>query len=167
MATILFRSLFFMTLTFVFATNTFAASKSPSKEQAKNPLLFGDPLTKKAPLTLAEIVKDPKKWDKKKIVVQGKVERVCENKGCWLTLKAGTTPPVRTFFKDGGFLVPKTILGKTVLAEGFLVDKEVSESTAKHLLEDQGAPKSEIDKIKGPQQEIQFIADGVLIVPNA
>lgn len=94
------------------------------------------------------------------IVTTAEVQKVCENKGCWMILKDGETQ-VRTFFKDYGFFVPKEILGKKVRLEGNLVQKDVPLATLRHYLKDAGAPLKEIQSIKTGRKEIQFIATGV------
>jgi len=54
--------------------------------------------------------------------------------------------------KDHAFLMPKDIVGKTVVAEGEATVKEVSEAMRKHLAEDAGKSKEEIEKIKGDKR---------------
>jgi hypothetical protein len=67
-------------------------------------------------------------------------------------------------FKNYGFFMPKNIVGQTVVLEGEAVVKEVSVKQLKHYAEDAGKSKEEIEKIKEPKKETQFIAKGVLVL---
>ena len=67
-------------------------------------------------------------------------------------------------FKDYGFFMPKNIVGKEVVLDGEATVKEVSVKQQKHYAEDAGKSKKEIDKIKEPKKEVQFVAKGVLVL---
>lgn len=94
------------------------------------------------------------------VVTTGAVKEVCLKKGCWMTIEDGATG-TRVVFANYGFFVPASIKGKTVKLQGKLEKKVLSESDARHYLEDAGKPKAEIEKIKGEQTVLQFVADGV------
>ena len=96
--------------------------------------------------------------------ITGKVAEVCQAEGCWLRLQKtdGTTLLVRA--KDHAFVMPKNIAGKVVVVDGEATVKEVSEAMRKHLAEDAGKSKEEIDKIKGDSKEIVFMAKGVKVI---
>jgi hypothetical protein len=74
----------------------------------------------------------------------------------------GTTLLVRA--KDHAFVMPKDIVGKTVIADGEATVKEISEAMRKHLAEDAGKSKDDIDKIRGDSKEIIFMAKGVKVI---
>lgn len=97
-------------------------------------------------------------------LVKAKVVDVCKAEGCWLKVqrKDGTAMMVRA--KDHSFLVPENIVGKTVLIDGSATVKETSEEMRKHYAEDAGKSKEEIEKIKGPEKDIQFSAKGVKVL---
>jgi hypothetical protein len=96
--------------------------------------------------------------------ITGKVKEVCKTMGCWITLEKndGTTLMVKS--KDHGFFMPQNLAGKTVVVEGAAAVKEVSEEKRKHLAEDAGKSKKEINKIKGSEKQLQFIAKGIQVV---
>jgi hypothetical protein len=96
--------------------------------------------------------------------LKGKVVEVCMAEGCWIRLqkKDGSSMMVRA--KDHAFLMPENIVGKTVLVEGSATVKEVSESMRKHYAEDAGKTKTEIEKIKGAEKDVQFSAKGVKVL---
>jgi hypothetical protein len=96
--------------------------------------------------------------------IKGKVVEVCMAEGCWIRLqkKDGSSMMVRA--RDHAFLMPENIVGKTVLVEGTASVKEISETMRKHFAEDAGKPKSEIEKIKGAEKDVQFAAKGVKVL---
>ena len=67
-------------------------------------------------------------------------------------------------FKDYGFFMPKDIMGKEVVLDGEVVEKEVSVKQLQHYAKDAGKSEEEIKKIKEPKKELQFIAKGVLVL---
>jgi hypothetical protein len=60
--------------------------------------------------------------------------------------------------------MPTDLVGKTVVAEGEAEVKEVSEELRKHYAEDAGKSKKEINKIKGSEKQIVFMANGVKVL---
>jgi hypothetical protein len=96
--------------------------------------------------------------------VTGKVTEVCKAMGCWIKLEKadGTALMVKT--KDHAFFLPQDLVGKTVVVEGSASVKEVSEEKRKHFAEDAGKSKEEIRKIKGPEQQVQFVAKGIQVL---
>lgn len=96
--------------------------------------------------------------------ITGKVTEVCQEKGCWMKLEKANGESMMVKFKDYGFFMPKDIVGKDVVLEGDAQVKEVSIKQQKHYALDAGKSKVEIEKIKTPKKETQFIAKGVLVL---
>jgi hypothetical protein len=96
--------------------------------------------------------------------ITGTVKEVCKAMGCWMTLAKsdGTTVMVKT--KDHGYFMPQNLVGRTVVVDGTASVKEVSEAQRRHLAEDAGKSKAEINKIKGVEKEVQVIAKGVEVL---
>ena len=94
------------------------------------------------------------------VVVQGKVVKVCEKKGCWLQLATDKTK-VRVKFKDYSFFVPLKLEGQTILARGILNKKTETVAELKHYAEDAGKSKAEIAKIMEPKLSYEFVASGI------
>ena len=92
------------------------------------------------------------------------VTEVCQEKGCWMKVQRENGDPMIVKFKDYGFFMPKNIVGKTVILEGVAAGKEISVDELRHLAEDAGKSKKEINKIKKPKKDIQFTASGVLVL---
>lgn len=96
--------------------------------------------------------------------ISGKVVEVCQEKGCWMKVEKENGETLMVKFKDYGFFMPKDIQGKEVILDGEAVVKEVSVKQQKHYAKDAGKPAEEIEKIKAPKKEVQFIAKGVLVL---
>ncbi|HKH63584.1 MAG TPA: DUF4920 domain-containing protein [Flavitalea sp.] len=96
--------------------------------------------------------------------VSGKVVEVCQEKGCWMKVERPNGENLMVKFKDYGFFMPKNIVGKEVVLDGEATMKEVSVKQQRHYAEDAGKSKAEIEKIKEPKKELQFVAKGVLVL---
>lgn len=96
--------------------------------------------------------------------VTGKVVEVCQEKGCWMKVEKSNGEKLMVKFKDYGFFMPKNIVGKEVVLDGEANVKEVSVKQLRHYAEDAGKSKEEIEKIKEPKKELQFVAKGVLVL---
>jgi hypothetical protein len=124
-------------------------------------VLRGEPIaadTKR--VSFADALKEPQKYDGKKVVIEGVVTRVCQAEGCWVEIgpKAEGDGSVRVTF-DHKFVVPKDASRMNFRAEGTLKVKTLSKETVEHLVKDDGA------KIKtnpdGTADEVTFLATGV------
>ena len=96
--------------------------------------------------------------------VKGTVTKVCEKKGCWMTLAQTDGEGIMIRFKDYKFFMPMDIVGKDVVLEGTAQRTTTSVENLRHYAEDAGKSKEEIEKITTPKTEIEFIATGVLVV---
>ena len=99
---------------------------------------FGQPLVVDAEIhSLSEVMGDAEGLVDQRVLVETRVSKVCQKKGCFFIAKDGDTV-VRVSFRDYGFFVPTDIGSKTVLLEGSLVKVERSPEKAAHLKEDVG-----------------------------
>lgn len=96
--------------------------------------------------------------------ITGKVVEVCQEKGCWMKLQTENGETMMVKFKDYGFFMPKDIQGKEVVLDGEAQIKEVSVKQQKHYAKDAGKSEQEIKKITAPKKELQFVANGVLVL---
>ena len=101
--------------------------------------------------------------DSARIKLMGKAASVCQEKGCWLTMTTANGQPMRVRFKDYAFFVPKDISGKTVVVEGWAHREVVSAEYQQHYERDAGKSEKEVAAITKPQQQVNFMADGVLV----
>ena len=141
---------------FIFSVPTFAKSEVPVKS-------FGSKITKKEQVPLSQLVGNFEKYKGQVVSFEATPKKVCEKSGCWMVLGDGKNQ-VRTLFKDYGFFVPQTILGKKVKVQGVMEKKEVSAATRRHYLKDAGASAEDIKKIVSGESQFQFTAEAVEII---
>lgn len=113
------------------------------------------------PLGLAVIMASPDQYAGQTVLVETRVSKVCQKKGCFFIAQDGDAL-VRVSFKDYGFFVPTDIGGKRVTLSGILVERNISPEQAQHFAEDLGDKDAPVKA--GVTYEI--IADAVL-VPTA
>lgn len=91
-----------------------------------------------APITLADALSKVRAGDETPYYkVSGKIEQVCQKKGCWFTLTGeGVDEPVRVRMKDYGFFVPRNSSGAAVVVEGTLEQRTIPQAEAQHYAED-------------------------------
>ena len=100
------------------------------------------------------------------VKVEGKVEGVCQSKGCWMNIVSEDDPNKEAMFvkfKDYGFFMPMDIAGQKVIMRGKAFKEETSVDELRHYAEDEGKSKEEIAAIVNPKVELKFLADGVII----
>jgi hypothetical protein len=125
---------------------------------------YGENITLSEPVTIHEAISNFEQYQGKEILISGKVAKVCQQKGCWLTLQS-SQGDVRMTFKDYGFFVPDSLVDQQVLAQGELHQETMSIAQVKHYAMDAGLPQEEIDKIDRPLQEYRFVASAVRKMP--
>ena len=127
---------------------------------------FGEKITKESAVSkevLLEKYKTLKKGDTLSIKVSSKINEICQNKGCWMTLDLGNNETAFVKFKDYGFFVPMNAQKRNTIIEGKAFVEETSVAELKHYAEDEGKSEKEIAEITAPKIEYKFLAHGVLI----
>ena len=112
-------------------------------------------------VSLAEAMKNPAKYSKEPILVEGVIVRSCKMEGCWMELAPSKdAKAVRIKMKDHAFFVPLDAAGLRARVEGVMSVKTLSKKEVDHLINDDGA---KFDKINsdGTVTEISFEATGV------
>lgn len=112
---------------------------------------------------MAEHYKAMKVGDTVNSKMIGKVEEVCQSKGCWMKVDLENGEQVMVKFKDYAFFMPKDLAGKEVVLNGKAFVNEVPVDEQRHYAEDSGATPEEIAAITAPKKTFSFEADGVLI----
>ena len=134
----------------------------PPKGPADKGMTFGEKVEAKNAIPVADLPAALEKSDKAKVKVEGKVVEVCKAEGCWLRMEtASGTMLIK--MKDHAFLVPLSMNGKTIIAEGTASMKTTSVEMLKHYAEDAGKSKEEIAAITEPKKEMVMQATGVLV----
>lgn len=131
-----------------------------AKNKVKDAAFYGNKIEAAEAVKLDSVLKNFSAFKGKKIVMEAKVDKVCEMKGCWMTLQ-GSDKTFRVKFKDYDFFVPMSLVGKKVWVEGEVIRSEVSVKHTKHYLKDAGASKEEIAAVTRPSVEYRIVAQGV------
>ena len=99
---------------------------------------FGSPLPEQpVAISLGTLLDNGPQYLDQAVVVQTRVARVCQAKGCFFIAQEGAHA-ARVSFKDYSFFVPSDISGRTVTLAGSLIRREVTEEQAAHLNDDAG-----------------------------
>ena len=101
--------------------------------------------------------------DSAQVKLVGKASAVCQAKGCWMTLPTADGQQMRVRFRDYAFFVPKDLSGHEVVVSGWVHRETTSVADQQHYLRDAGKTDKEIAAITEPKQELNFLADGVLV----
>ena len=109
-------------------------------------------------LALADVVLDAASYSGKTVILEARVGRVCQAKGCWMGLVADSTSGARVTFKDYGFFVPTNASGLIAKIEGTVHTKTLSKDEADHL-ESEGAKLTR--NADGTVTEVNVVASGV------
>ena len=127
---------------------------------------FGETISEEGAIPFGEMVEKMAGVDSMDFKVIGEVSEVCQAKGCWMTIAPGTEGGEEMIvqFKDYGFFVPKDISGRQVIIEGYAYRAITPVEDLKHLAEDAGKSQEEIDAITEPQEELKFLASGVILL---
>ena len=129
---------------------------------------FGEKISDEGAISYSELVSKMEQAEEVEAVVVGKVESVCQAKGCWMNIvdsEGGTSEEMFVKFKDYGFFMPLDIAGKEVIMRGKAYKEETSVDELRHYAEDEGKSKEEIDAITESIVELKFMADGVILKP--
>lgn len=155
--------LFSMTSIILFSCNN---ATSEAVSQTDEGASFGQAITSEGAISYEELLGKIPSDDSLAVKVVGKVESVCQKKGCWMNIVSEDAEKASMFvkFKDYGFFMPKDISGKKVIMDGYAFKEVTSVEELKHYAEDEGKSKEEIEAIKEPVEELKFLASGVLLL---
>ena len=101
--------------------------------------------------------------DSAQVKLVGTATAVCQAKGCWMTLPTADGKQMRVRFKDYAFFVPKDLSGHPVVVSGWAHRTIVTKADLQHYAKDAGKTEKEIAAITADEQQLTFMADGVLV----
>ena len=154
------KKVFFLIPSLLFA---FVLMAQPPQIEAVKGMTFGEKISDAKALPANEVVTYFEKDRKGDVKVTGEVIEVCKAEGCWLRLKTNDGSML-VKMKDHAFLVPLSLVGKTVEVEGPGSMKETSVDMLKHYAEDAGKSQAEIDAITQPKKEVVLQAKGLAVL---
>ena len=156
--------LFFLCITVLAACNSSTKTELRATENLKGTAVYGDSISDDNYIQLASLTTAMKDETRKDIKIKGKVEEVCQKKGCWMIMKLDNGENMRVTFKDYKIFVPKDLGGKEVVLDGFAYVDTVSVEDLRHYAEDGGKSKEEIAMITQPKEQLSYEAKGVVVV---
>ena len=108
---------------------------------------------------LADALRSIAGYSDRTVTVEGRVNRVCQMKGCWMELvPAGADRGIRVTFKDYAFFVPTDSRGAAARLEGMFEQNIFSKADADHLIAEGVALTRNPD---GTATEVSFVAQAV------
>ena len=141
----------------IFSMQLFATNKVMEKP------FYGKEITTEKAVPLDSIISDFPKYADKNVVMEARVEKVCAQKGCWMTLQ-GSDKTFRVKFHDYSYFVPLSLIVKKVWVEGEVERKTISVKDTRHYLKDAGASQAEIEAVIKPSFEYRVVAHGVRVI---
>lgn len=130
---------------------------------------YGKALTLKATTPISSILKDPKAYDGKRVLVEGLIIEVCAERGCWIRIASDKEfESIRLKVEDGVITFPLEAKGKTVLAEGVVsvrkLTREQAVAQAREAAKERGTlARFDPSKIKGPVTDIELTGEGARV----
>ena len=139
------------------ATNESADAKTTSAASET----YGEAVDAEQAVAVRTVVDAAQEYDGADVTVRGRIAQVCEKKGCWLSMDAGTARPVRVLVprtgEGYGFTVPTDASGEAVV-HGTLSIQLLDTATRYHYKSDGAARPDSV--------EVQIAARGIQISPK-
>jgi hypothetical protein len=128
---------------------------------------YGEPLTLTTVTPVSAILDDPAAYVGQRVLVQGLVVAVCEEKGCWMDIASdGAFGKIQVKVDDGVIVFPLTARGRTALVEGVVEELQLTQEQAiaegKRKAEEHGEA-FDSTSIQGPQTIFRIRGSGAVI----
>ncbi len=149
-------------LALAFSAITAATAVAQSKD-------YGKALTLKEATPISSILKDPKAFEGKRVLVEGLIIEVCEERGCWIRIASDKAfESLRFKVDDGVMTFPQDARGKSVLAEGVVkvrsLTREQAIAQAREVAKERGTLAAfDSAKVKGPVTDVQLSGEGARV----
>jgi len=160
-------------LTLCLGVLLFTACQQPADlEQAPRPDAYdtyGASVEETGALPIQAVAAEADAYMEQNVKVEGTIVKVCQKKGCWLTLDLGEEETVRVMVDrteagDYAFTFPMDISGRRVILDGYFEMKTHSVEDQEHLAEDAGKTPEEIEAMNlQPKQQMWITAYGALV----
>ncbi len=141
----------------------FTLMAQPPKGPAEKGMTFGEKVTALSAVPVNDMIAKLKDKEETNVKIIGKVIEVCKSEGCWIRIETANGP-MRIKMADHAFLVPLSLNGKTIVAEGIATLKETTVEMLRHYAEDAGKTKEEIAAITSPKKEVSMETKGILVL---
>ncbi len=119
----------------------------------------GAPVSDGRAIAVTQLVASARTYTAKAVVVEGVITNECTEKGCWMQVApTADTKGMRVTFKDYGFFIPQSMVGRRARMEGVTRVTTHSRAAADHLIGEGAQLARNAD---GTATEVQFVAHGV------
>ncbi len=150
-----------VTITFFSCNET--TEKKSTENTSNSPQFFGEKITEDGAKPIDSLTAMMGTQTELACKLSGKIEAVCQKKGCWMELKNGDSSTVRVTFKDYGFFMPKDASGRTAIIDGIAKVEVTSVADLQEYARDDKKSKEEVAAITEPLSELVFEAKGVIL----
>lgn len=146
-----------------------AASVAAHPLSAQSPVdsavvLRGAPVRAGAAIAVTRLVSAARTYTAKPVIVEGVITRECTEKGCWMQVApTADGNGMRVTFKDYGFFIPQSMVGRRARMEGVTKVTTHSRAATDHLI---GEGAALVRNADGTATEVQFVASGVELFKN-
>jgi hypothetical protein len=129
------KTVFFLFISALLTSNIY------SQEGVK----YGEKITLEEVTPISELFANPSKYVGKKVLVQGLIVKVCEQRGCWIDIASDKEfEKIRLKVDDGVIVFPMEEKGKEIMAEGvfeeLIYTKEDLIKQGEHMAKEYGTP---------------------------
>lgn len=119
----------------------------------------GAPVAAGAAIAVTQLLASARSYTDRAVIVEGMITRECTEKGCWMQVAPNATASgMRVTFKDYGFFIPQSMVGRRARMEGITKVTTHSKAAADHLIGEGAQLHRNSD---GTATEVQFVASGV------
>ncbi|MFI5251221.1 MAG: DUF4920 domain-containing protein [Bacteroidota bacterium] len=152
------KTKFFFILILLFAATLLFAAEGKK---------YGKKITVKKATSISSILSDPKKYDGKRVMIEGTVTDVCQKMGCWINIaeKEGGES-IKFKVEDGVIVFPKDSKGKIAKAQGKITIADLSKedlmTVKKHEAEETGKA-FDSTSVTGPKTVITIQGEGAIL----
>jgi hypothetical protein len=119
----------------------------------------GAPVSAGPAIAVTQLVAAARNYTAKAVIVEGMITNECTEKGCWMQVAPNAEAKgMRVTFKDYGFFIPQSMIGRRARMEGMTKVTTHSKAAADHLIGEGAQLQRNAD---GTATEVQFVASGV------
>jgi hypothetical protein len=150
------RSILLLVLAACASTPAPSSAPEPTVEAPGAPAeqTFGQALSDRPLLALAELAASPERFAGQVVKTEGEIAQVCQRMGCWMEMRVDGVSPVRVPMAGHSFFLPRDVAGRHAVVEGQLALRELSAAERDHL-ESEGASAT--------GSSLEIVATGVIV----
>jgi Domain of unknown function (DUF4920) len=148
------------TLAGILLTVAFASAPLAAQSVVDSAVVFrGTAVPAGAALPVPQLLAAARTYTDRAVVVEGVITHECTEKGCWMQVApTADGSGVRVSFKDYGFFIPQSMIGRRARMSGVTKVTTHSKASADHLIAEGAQLRRNTD---GTATEVEFIASGV------